>query len=202
MTDDFMNYVKNEYDKWVTKRRNYIRYNNIEYEKEIANLKRIRELLTDDRVQEFANLINYREKEINRKYIVMDDPMYEFLYQTAVLCEWPFESLKEDKYPIYCYIKSQGPIYSEARKKRISDYQDIYWNLQQPGHAIGPTDRYKNGKNRENFKKNNNIIYAPEGKSFIDLKEFFKVQTEYVNEACNSSQEEATKLILSKYGKK
>ena len=123
-------------------------------------------------------------------------------YLKNCMSDWIYEDLDDDKYPIYCYVGFKKPLlYNMVGRKNV--YQDIYWSLQSKGLVVAaPTDNVFNGNRREEFKKTHDIIYAPKGKSFYDYDTFYGIQAEYIEEALRTNQEEAKKLILSKYGRK
>ena len=204
MTEDFIRIVKEEYPSWRKLQEQYISDQNQIIKKMNENIQRIHELLKDEKVREFAECIEYKEEKI-MNYLEIDNSLYDFLKHE--MCNYLFteELLKDDNYPIYCYLRSHEPIINCITGKRISDYEDTYWNLQQPGYSFGPSDKKENGKNRELFRIKNadNIIYPPEGKSFFsDPELFYKVQAEFVGEAIRTDQEQAKRLILQKYRKR
>ena len=199
MTEDFIEYVRNNYPKWrAIKSQNIDNYNE-ELKKELEKEKEILELLKDENVKRFSEIIGYKYNPIKRDYLDNGLGLYDYLYQGT----WeslPSE-LNEDKYPIYCYVGFKEPL--KGIRGYIFHYDDLYWNLQQRGYIFAhPSDTSKNGKNREKFKNTHDIIYAPEGKNFYDKEFFCKLQSEYMEVALEEGQEEARSMILSKYGRK
>lgn len=150
MTEDFIRIVKEEYPSWRKLQEQYISDQNQIIKKMNENIQRIHELLKDEKVREFAECIEYKEEKI-KNYLEIDNSLYDFLKHE--MCNYLFteELLKDDNYPIYCYLRSHEPIINCITGKRISDYEDTYWNLQQPGYSFGPSDKKENGKNRELF---------------------------------------------------
>ncbi len=174
---------------------------NKQIQEQIEVLKKIKTLLQDEKVREFANCIGYTEKGFP-EYVKLEDTLYDFLKNIMSFDIWSEKALKEDQYPIYCFLQSEKPIYT-ASDKKMSDFKDLYWNLQKAGYSFGPSDSKENGKNRERFRMKNidNIIYPPEGESFMNSQTFYKVQAEYVEETLRTNQREAKTLIIQKYGK-
>jgi len=203
MTEKFIRLVKEEYKDWAITQEKHINEKNHEIELKIIEWERIHSLLQDEKVKEFAKAINYIEKISPPKLLTLENSLYDFIKRYMSSIEWSKKELEQDKYPIYCFLKSQEPIYSARTGAKICGFKDLYWNLQQPGYSFGPSDSTINGKNREAFKKKNieNIIYAPEGESFGNKEAFYKVQTEFVEETLKTNQGEAKKLILAKYGR-
>ncbi len=202
MTEDFIEIVTKEYEKWRKGQEEYTKVVNKKIELENKKIEKIQKLLQDKKVKEFAEEIGYEER-LPRKYLTLENSLYDFLKNQMSSIEWSKKELKQDKYPIYCFLKSVQPLYSTRTGKEINGYDDLYWNLQQCGYSFGPSDNKENGTKREEFiaKNIDNIIYPPKGKNFWDKETFYKVQTEFVEEALKTNQKEAKKLILAKYGR-
>lgn len=200
MTEDFIEIVKEDFPSWSKRQEQKIIKKNQEIKEENDRIQKIHELLSDEKVKEFAEYIGYKEKQ-TIKYLVINNSLYDFLLNNMTLIDWPDYILKKDKYPIYCFYKSQKPMTSIVTGKRLCDYTDLYINLQKPGYSFGPSDKYSKGNNRDKFRIENinNIIYPLEGESFADEKTFHRVQAEFVEEALRTNQEQAKKLILNKY---
>lgn len=203
MTEDFINIVKEEYNSWCEREKEKISNENQIIKEEIEIQNKIHRLLQDEKVREFARYIGYDEKK-GYNNLALNNSLYNFLKKRMSCIEWEKNILKYDKYPIYCFLKSEKPIYNRGSGKRLSGFDDLYWNLQRRGNSFGPSDFKANGKNREKFRiKNiNNIIYPPENESFFDVETFYRIQTEFVEEALRTNQGEAKKLMLQKYGRK
>ena len=110
---------------------------------------------------------------------------------------WTEKQLKSDKYLIYCYISSI------AHSRGLPEYTDRYCSLQYWNKHFYVNDYVEWGKRRERFKNKNedSIIYDPYDNNW-NRWTFSNIQTEFVEEALKTNQENAKKLILSKYGKK
>ena len=203
MTDDFISIVKAEYNSWREREKARISKENQKIKVEIEIWNKIHRMLQDEKVREFAKYIGYEEEKVYN-YLTLHDSLYDFLRKYMTNIEWPENILKYDKYPIYCFYKSETPIYSVVSGKRMCGFDDLYWNLQRPGYSFGPSDSKENGRNREIYRINNanNIIYPPEGESFENLDTFYRIQTEFVEKSLRTNQGEAKKLMLQKYGRK
>ena len=201
MTEEFMKIVKKHFEFHKNLHADVVRMQKTSLDNQIERYNTIHELLKDEKVREFADLISYKEKPVTEEYIGPFYTMKDFLIQNMTGFEWTLDDLKKDKYPIYCYVGLKQPIVKNLIGKKAS-YYDIYWSLQRKGLVFAsPNDLECYGTNREEFKKTHDIIYTPEGKSFYDSNTFYEVQAEYVEEALRTNQEEAKKLILSKYGR-
>ncbi len=202
MTDDFIEIVKKEYTNWSENEKNRIDEENQRIKEKIEIYKKIHQLLQDEKVKEFADYIGYVENK-NCGYISLKNTLEYFLRYYMTKYTWSDKALKNDKYPIYCFYKSQDPLYS-CHGNKLCNYEDLYWNLQEKGYSFGPSDLTKDGKNREKFRiKNiNNIIYPPEGESFVDANTFYRIQAEFVEEALRTDQATAKQLIIQKYGRR
>ena len=203
MTEDFIRVVKEEYEWWAKEQKNYINEENRKIKLEADKWEKIHSLLQNQKVREFAKHINYIEKLSPPKPLTLENSMYDFIKRRMSHIDWPKKVLEQDEYPIYCFIRSQKPVYSARTGTRMCDFEDLYWNLQQPGYSFGPSDYEEGGTNREEFRKKNtkNIIYPLKGESFANEETFYKVQTEFVEEALRTNQSEAKKLIIAKYGR-
>lgn len=113
------------------------------------------------------------------------------------------ERFKRDEYPIYGYLKSEKLMPKKRVARKMDKYADLYYDLQTPGVLIASSDKFLFGQKRKLFKMENkdSIIYVPEGKSFADPDIIFGIQAEFVEEPLKTDQNEAKKLLLSKYGK-
>ena len=203
MTDDFISIVKAEYNSWREREKARISKENQKIKVEIEIWNKIHRLLQAEKVREFARYIGYEEGKVYN-YLTLHDSLCDFLRKYMTNIEWPENILKYDKYPIYCFYRSETSIYSVVSGKRMCGFDDLYWNLQRPGYSFGPSDSKVNGKNREIFriKNTNSIIYPPESESFANLETFYRIQTEFVEESLRTNQGEAKKLMLQKYGRK
>ena len=192
MTEDFMKIVQNERDNWIIAKENASKKYNLKLKQEIDNYNIIHELMDDKKVKEFAKLINYKNMPIVRTYLPEKYTLYDYLSCEMSKMEWTGYELSRDKYPIFCYLKTIDDVQVLLDGNKISNQLDIYYNLQQKGFEyIKPSNI-----------KLCDVIYAPDGKSFMDDETFYSIQTEYVQTALESNQNEAKKLILSKYNKK
>ena len=146
------------------------------------------------------------KKIINGNYMLYEkDPLVSLLKSY----NWFMENANnikdniDDKHIIYCYLNSSKPARGKATGVRLSYYDDNYLNLQIRGYSFAISDRFSFGKKRERFKlvHQSDIIYPPEGKSFLhDRNLFCAVQAEYIRESINTNQDNAKRLIISKYG--
>ena len=203
MTDDFISIVKAEYNSWREREKVRISKENQKIKVEMEIWNKIHRLLQDEKVREFAEYIGYEEEKVCN-YLTLHDSLYDFLRKYMTNIEWPENILKYDKYPIYCFYRSETPSYRGVSGKIMCGFDDLYWNLQRPGYSFGPSDSMVNGQNREIFriKNTNNIIYPPKSESFANLETFYRIQTEFVEESLRTNQGEAKKLLLLKYGRK
>lgn len=203
MTDDFIRIVKEEFLSWSEEYEQYILEKNREIKEQNDRIKKIHELLIDEKVREFAKYIDYKEKETS-EYLEIHNSLYDYLKTVMSRYMWPNDISKKDNYPIYCFYKSERPVISCVTGKRLCDFTDQYLNLQQYGNSFGPSDKCSNGKNRERFRIENidKIIYPPKGESFTNENVFFRIQSEFVEETLRTDQNEAKKMILKKYGRR
>lgn len=201
MLEGLIEYIREEYPFWSENQKKFVNETNLEIQKKIEMLKKIHALLQDDKVKEFARIIGYQEPNNNLKFLELHNSLYDFMKDCMSKVDLNMKHLKHDEYPIYCFLKSQESIISARTGRRMCDYQDLYWNLNRPGYSTGPSDSKKDGKNREKFRIKNadKIVYLPEGDSY---DAFYRIQTDYVEEALKSDQATAKKMILQKYGKK
>lgn len=203
MIEEIIRLIKQEYPIWRRRKNKEVEQTNQKIKEEIELYNRIHDLLQNEKVKEFAETIGYKEKK-PCSYVELKDSLYDFLSCYMIGIDWDSRMLKRDKYPIYCFIESRDPIYSARTGKRIANYHDIYWDLQRRGNSITCSDSNENGQKREKFRIKNvdNIIYPPEGESFTNSETFYRIQTEYVEEALKTNQANAKKLLLQKYGKR
>lgn len=204
MLEGFIEYIREEYPIWSDNRRKFVTNTNMEIQEKIKMLKKVHDLLQDEKVKEFASIIGYQEPNNNLKLLELHNSLDDFVKECMSRVGLNIKNLKNDKYPIYCYIKSQEPIISSRTGKRLCGYTDTYWNLQLAGYAITVSDKKENGKNREEFRKRNanNIIYLPEGTNSSVSDIFYEIQTEFIKEALRTDQSTAKRMVLQKHGKK
>lgn len=194
MTDKFINEIKSKYDDWTKNRKKDVEIHNRVIKEQIEKYNRIKELLKDINVQEFAKLIDYKDRPYDTNYYIIDDPMKDFLEHYMTMTSYSKDT-KNDNYPIYCYVSSNIP------NSSINEYYDVYLNLQSETSTFIIGDKKRNGLNRDIFKLENNIIYPENGCDFLNSDYFYEVQTEYVKNALVLGQKEASKLLIKKYSK-
>ena len=150
---------------------------------------------------ESTNLINYNENTKGKRVSLEDFLKEQHLFLSYIGMKY---KSTEDKYPIYCYLKSEKTDTIKRITKKMSRYADLYWDLQTPGYSFSPSDFFSFGTNRERFRieNENNIIYPLDGQSFIEDNTILKIQAEFIEEALRTNQEDAKKLILQRYERK
>ena len=160
MTEDYINRVKEEYnDNWINIYKERVNNHNLLVREKLDKYKKIRKLLEDKNVREFADLIDFKQGPFKDKLVPLNDPFFEFMLEFIDEYKYDKEDIERDEYPILCYINST----------KFIRYEDIYWPLQFPGFAVGASDFIKTGKSRQLFiNKHDNIIYPPKGYSFLE----------------------------------
>ncbi len=191
MTDKFMKYVKNNFEDWKKIEEERVKKHNAELQKKIDIHNRIHELLKEKDVEEFSKLIGYEEKKVYGEFENNDNLLFKFLRNHENCPKWTMEELMKDKYLVLCNMFNVAEI-------------NAYCSLQDPLNHFWIGDNKKCDNKWEKFIESNKdkIIYAPNGKIFLYFGNVYSVQAEYVEEALKTNQENAKKLILSKYGRK
>ncbi len=72
MTEDFIEIVTKEYEKWRKGQEEYTKVVNKKIELENKKIEKIQKLLQDKKVKEFAEEIGYEER-LPRKYLTLEN---------------------------------------------------------------------------------------------------------------------------------
>ncbi len=198
MTEEYMNFIKNNYEPWCKEEDEWIRKYNERVRKYIEDQKRAKELLKDKNVQEFADLIDYKFEPKEIRHYSDEEKFLRFLQYHSLILDSFALNAKKDPYRILVYTETRSSLFGHGA------VDDVYCYLENPCALEIVTDtRFRKHSRLKFLEKNRDrIIYPEEGESFKDIKYFYKVQEEYLKCAFESDQDKAFKLVLNRYGRK